>query len=177
MRMSLSRQQIRNAVTAFLVDIILISILFLLLYSSVEEKKRRKVDTTCGIPILMWLEGFLVLFTIRSFSILFKIFVIRNYYGMRSRYELARIVFIDSFIVGWLIYGNELYFSKQNDCGDKESTLFLQQTMGSILFVGYVMMAFYLLLLCTIPCLYIYIQHLHANLAAQQRPGGNVDQR
>lgn len=56
-----------------------------------------------------------------------------------------------------LIYGNELYFSDKNDCDKKEQTAFMAEAMGSILFFGYIMMAFYLLLLCTIPCLLWYI--------------------
>ena len=108
----------------------------------------------------MWLETFLSLFAFRSFTILFKIYIIRHFYDLRGRYELVRIFIVDSILIIWLTYGNELYFSDKNDCATKDSTVFMAETMGGILFFGYVMMAFYLLLLCTIPCLYWYIMHI-----------------
>lgn len=112
----------------------------------------------------MWLEVFLGLFAIRSFTILFKVYIIRNFYSLRGRYELLRIFLIDSIMIAWLVYGNDLYFSKKNDCDKVDGTLFMAEAMGTILFVGYLMMGFYLLLLCTIPCLYWYIRQLQVNL-------------
>jgi hypothetical protein len=36
-----------------------------------------------------------------------------------------RLLIIDGAIIGWLIYGNELYYSKQNNCAQNEKTALL----------------------------------------------------
>ena len=110
----------------------------------------------------MWLETFLTIYTIRSFSILWKVYIIRYNYEFRSRYELYRILTIDLIMVIWLIYGNELYFSDENDCEKKESTEPLAEIMGVIIFLGYIPLFFYLILLVTLPCLLWYLHTVNS---------------
>lgn len=62
----------------------------------------------------------------------------------------------------WLIYGNELYFSDENDCETKEATEPLAEIMGAIIFLGYIIMGLYLLLICTIPCLLWYLHTVNS---------------
>jgi len=45
-----------------------------------------------------------------------KIYVINNFYNYRFAYDILRLVIIDSFMIGWLIYGNVIYYSKENNC-------------------------------------------------------------
>lgn len=80
------------------------------------------MKTTCGIPVLSWLEVFFLIFGVRSLSQLLRIYVIRNFYSFRAKYEIGRLVVIDGAIIGWLIYGNALYYSKKNNCEKYEAT-------------------------------------------------------
>ena len=119
---------------------------------------------TCGIPILMWHEVLFVLFGVRSFMNLLKIYIIRNFYSRRNYYNFMRFVIIDGLIIVWLVYGNMLYYSVKNNCEQNERTAFLDQFMGCILILGYVMMGFYLLVICTLPCLYYLMRAQQANV-------------
>lgn len=89
-----------------------------------------------------------------------KILVIQNFYNLRHQYEIARLILVDGLLIGWLIYGNQIYYSKDNDCGLNERTQFLSEFMGCILFIGYLMIGLYTLLICTVPCLYLYMRHV-----------------
>ena len=86
--------------------------------------------------------------------------MIRHLYNLRHQYEIARLILEDGLLIAWLIYGNQLYYSKKNDCAENERTQFLSEFMGCILFIGYLMMGLYLLLICTVPCLYLYIRSM-----------------
>ena len=57
-------------------------------------------------------------------------------------------------MLGWLIYGNCIYFSDANDCDSKRDTRDLSELMGIMLFVGYLIMGMYILIMCSFPCLY-----------------------
>jgi hypothetical protein len=57
-----------------------------------------------------------------------------------------------------LIYGYSLYYSDSNNCDDLASTAFLSSVMFIILFIGYMLGFVYLMLLCTVPCLYVMIR-------------------
>ena len=116
-------------------------------------------EATCGIPVLMWLEVFFALFGLRSFFQLMKIFVIRNFFQYQHAYEIVRLVIIDGLLILWLIYGNQLYYSPENDCRTNERTRFIVDFMGCILFIGYLLIGLYILLICTVPCLYLYVRH------------------
>ena len=111
----------------------------------------------------MWLKVFFALFGLRSFFQLLKIFVIRNFFQYQHVYEIVRLFLIDGILIIWLLYGNSLYYSEQNDCRKNERTRFIVDFMGAILFVGYLLISLYLLLICTVPCLYLYVRH-HMNI-------------
>lgn len=160
MRQNISRDQISKAYCSFIIDLcFLVLILFLLQYS-LEGKSPNDEPPVCGIPVLFWLEVFFCLFGVRSLFQLMKIYVISNFYSYRFQYDILRLIIIDSFMIGWLIYGNVIYYSKENNCGTNGRTALLDQFMLVILCIGYLMMAFYLVLMCTIPCLYLYIRHI-----------------
>ena len=48
--------------------------------------------------------------------------MIKNYRRKVFHYEVAKLVIIDGFMLAWLIYGNKLYWSDDNDCDRHEST-------------------------------------------------------
>lgn len=117
---------------------------------------------TCGIPIKMWLEVLFSLAGVRSLANLLRIYIIRNFYSTRNYFSFMRFVIIDGLIIVWLVYGNMLYYSDKNNCEQNERTAFLDQFMGCILILGYVLMGFYLLVICTLPCLYFLMQRERA---------------
>ena len=69
-----------------------------------------------------------------------------------------KLVLIDGFLIGWLIYGNFLYYSPKNNCAAIPDTQFAAEFMSCILMLGYMMMFMYGLILLTLPCLYIYLR-------------------
>lgn len=112
----------------------------------------------------MWLEVFFALFALRSFFQLLKICVIKYCYRQRTPFEIIRLVLVDGLLVIWLIYGNKLYYSKENNCAENKRTQFLSELMGCILYVGYLMIFIYFLILCTVPCLFMYVRHIAMEL-------------
>lgn len=61
-------------------------------------------------------------------------------------------------MIACLGYGFVIYFSEANNCDELESTSFLSSLMFIILFIGYMFGFVYLMLLCTLPCLYMMIR-------------------
>ena len=112
-------------------------------------------ETQCGIPINTWLEGFLFLFTARVLCSLFKLFILNYYFKYRSLFDLFRLSLLEGFLVGWLFYGNLLFYSEDNDCATKADTQFLSSVMHTILILGYITMSFYLFLVVYIPFSFI----------------------
>ena len=59
----------------------------------------------------------------------------------------------------WMYYGYDIFYSEKNDCDNlTDSLAFLNSIMFVILFIGYFMGFVYLMLLCTVPCLYLMIR-------------------
>ena len=61
---------------------------------------------TCGIPIRQWLNVFFGVFGIRSFLQLVKLYFTRHFYRFEILFDIARIIIVDGFLIGWLVYGN-----------------------------------------------------------------------
>jgi hypothetical protein len=87
-----------------------------------------------------------------------RLYVGRDSMFTRGHLELFKLVVVDGIIIVWLVYGNRIFYSKANDCGEKEGTRFLTDLMQTFLIIGYIMMGFYSLILCTLPCLYFYLR-------------------
>ena len=83
------------------------------------------------------------------------------------RYEVFKLITIDGCLLGWLVYGNMIYFSDKNDCRNQESTQGLNEMMLVILIIGYIMMGTYLFILCMIPVVIYYLR----NIQDQNNPG------
>ena len=75
------------------------------------------------------------------------------------RYEILKLVAVDGCLLGWLIYGNMIYFSDKNNCKLFEATQGLNEMMLVILIVGYIMMGTYLFILCMIPFVIYYMRN------------------
>ena len=111
-------------------------------------------EVLCGIPVYTWLEVFFIGFAVKSVANVMKIVVIKSFRRKAFHYEVFKLIFVDGFMLGWLIYGNSIYFSKANDCDQNRNTRDLSELMGIMLFVGYLMMGMYILIMFSFPCLY-----------------------
>jgi hypothetical protein len=58
----------------------------------------------------------------------------------------------------WLFYGYDMFYSDKNNCDNFDSTAFLNSLMFVILFIGYFLCFVYLMILFTLPCLYMAIR-------------------
>ena len=79
-------------------------------------------DSKCGIPVTAWLLVHISLFMANSVARLLMVVVISHFNSYRVYYNILSTMFINCLIVGWLIYGNVIYFSPQNDCMEKPET-------------------------------------------------------
>lgn len=109
----------------------------------------------CGIPVRWWLEIFFIMYFSRSSFQMIKILVLSYLYEWKTWYDIGAFTVTNGCMAGWLIYGFVLYYSDANDCDKEPETSFFISLMFVILFIGYMMMFIYLMLLCTVPCLYI----------------------
>lgn len=54
------------------------------------------------------------------------------------------------------MYGYIIFFSEANNCDAVSDTAFLNSIMFVILFVGYIFIFIYMMLLCTLPCVFMF---------------------
>ena len=109
----------------------------------------RKVD--CGIPIVRWCVVYFLLLGLRSMANFAKILVVRRYYRYSNLYSIMSFIAIDGGFLLWLLYGNLLFYSEKNVCGDFEESRVLYNLMLVLLIIGYFQMLLYGLLLCCLP--------------------------
>jgi hypothetical protein len=150
----------------FITDMLMLGTIIALLQINKNLAKR-----DCGIPIVQWLDIFFMLFGLRSLYQLMKIWVIRHFYSRIFCFDIAKLVFVDGFMVAWLVYGNYLYYSPKNNCAYIPDTQFMAQFMSCIIILGYMMMFMYLMILVSLPCLYIYFRHQMTAQAERLGPG------
>lgn len=60
---------------------------------------------------MMWNIVYISLFMLNSIAKLMQVIVIRYCIHFRARYTLSVMAIVNSTIIGWLIYGNVIYFS------------------------------------------------------------------
>jgi len=94
-------------------------------------------ESTCGIPILMWLLVHISLFMANSVLKVGQICVMRYYERHRVFYNIGSLLLINFLMTAWLIYGNFIFFSDKNDCGAIEGTHGLYGLMFFFILIGY----------------------------------------
>ena len=114
-------------------------------------------ENFCGIPIMQWNIIYFALISLRSLSTLVKFYVNRDFYEYQGYYQLVNIFFVDGSFLGWLIYGNILFYSSRNDCALIENTNLLYNLMLVLIIIGYFQMLVYALILCCLPCILYYL--------------------
>lgn len=100
---------------------------------------------------------FIMYFSRSSFQML-KILVLTYFYDYRTWYDIAAFSITNGAMCGWIIYGFVIYYSDANDCDKYSDTSFFSSMMFVILFIGYIMIFVYLMILCTVPCVYMFLR-------------------
>ena len=90
-------------------------------------------DKVCGIPLFNWCSVLVSICIIRVLAI-----ILRSIYGYIIDFILSFL--IEGFTLGWLIYGNIIFYSKLNDCEGNENTLRLYRFTFFLIMIGYLYM-------------------------------------
>lgn len=82
----------------------------------------RKAD--CGIPIFKWCIIYFFFLALRSISNYAKVILTRTNASQtfKTVFQLTSFVLVDGGFLVWLIYGNMLFYSSNNACGDSSET-------------------------------------------------------
>ena len=110
LRVSLNTSEEAKIIQTFLCDVFVYILLIWVLISFSSGAPK------CGIPVAMWNIVYISLFMFNSIIKLMQIVIIRYCIQFRARYTLITMVIFNFTVVGWLIYGNVIYFSDENDC-------------------------------------------------------------
>ena len=150
---SITAEQEKKVWNEFYLDIILLAI-----SESILQFIRKMDPKGCGIPLRGWLMVFCGLYFSRSTFQLIKIWVIRNLNQYKVFYDCFAFALCNGAMAIWLYYGYDIFYSDANDCDNIDSTAFLSSVMFVILFLGYFLIFIYLMILFTVPCLYLAIR-------------------
>ena len=81
-----------------------------------------------------------------------------HHHRVLFKFELLKLLLIDLSMAVWLLYGNTIYFSKQNDCDRFEGTQGLNNAMLVVLMVGWLQLLTLFLVLLFVPCFFLYFR-------------------
>ena len=95
------------------------------------------VDADCGISIFTWTLVYFIILGVRSLSNFVRIYLVRNYYAYANKFSIISFVVVDGFILGWLIYGNVIFYSSANNCNDLHDSKVIYHMMLVLLIIGY----------------------------------------
>ena len=70
-------------------------------------------------------------------------------------FEFFKIMYVDALMLGWIIYGNMLFYSKKNNCDQVPGTQGIYKLMFMFIILGYLMVIAYAIIMITNQCLCI----------------------
>jgi uncharacterized membrane protein len=138
----------------FYIDIAVLAIIITLISIHIHQNPHG-----CGIPVREWILVFFIIWLSKSTINLAKIYVLRNNYDNRFTFTASLFIIMNGILIVWLFVGYALYYSESNDCSRNPNTSFFNTLMFIMLLIGYVVIFIYFLLICTVPCLYIYVEN------------------
>lgn len=147
-------KQIWRIKLEFYIDILVLAIIVTLIALHLSQNPQG-----CGIPVREWILVFFIIWLTKSSFNLAKIYVLRNNYENRFTFTATLFIIMNGILVIWLFVGYALYYSDSNDCSKNPNTAFFNTLMFIMLLIGYVVIFIYFLLICSVPCLYIYVQN------------------
>ena len=98
---------------------------------------------------------FVLAVVLKSFGGLAKIWVLWTSPQSLQMFEFFKVLYIDGLMLGWIIYGNILFYSPQNDCDKVEGTQGMYKLMLMFIVLGYMMVVSYIVIIITNRCLCI----------------------
>jgi len=94
-------------------------------------------ETSCGIPVYEWIYTYFMIVAAKTINNVIRIVVTSHFAQCSPWYVVGSFFLVDGAFLGWLIYGNILFYSSKNDCFQVEDTQFLYNFMLILLIVGY----------------------------------------
>ena len=125
-------------------------------------------DMKCGVPIIGWGLGLILIFAAFQISEIINIFVVQYFYSSRAYYNIVQIVLFSTVLFVWLVYGNIIYFSDENDCAENEEMQVPLFLMRMFLILGYVFMVYFACLLIVILLVMALVYRQRSNLRGLQ---------
>ena len=122
----------------------------------------------CGVPIIGWGLGLILIFAAFQISEIINIFVVQYFYSSRAYYNIVQIVLFSTVLFVWLVYGNIIYFSDENDCAENEEMQVPLFLMRMFLILGYVFMVYFACLLLVILLVMALVYRQRSNLRGLQ---------
>ena len=151
-----SKIERKRVLCSFLFDIILLGCAATWLDMMYGPAKKGK-PVQCGIPIYLWHKTCIMAIGIGVCFRPLSLCIGRGSSKLtRGHLGVIKLLLVDGFLLQWLIYGNRIFYSQENDCGKHDETRFLNNLMQTFLIMGTVYMGLYLLILCTLPRLIMY---------------------
>lgn len=136
----------------FFIDIIILAIIVTLIVLDMKAHPEG-----CGIQVREWVLIFFVVWLSKSTFNLFKINTLRNNYDKRLTFSMIFFAIANGILIIWLLVGYTFYYNSSNNCGATSLSVY-NTVMLVILCIGYLVIFIYFLALCTVPCLYIWVQ-------------------
>lgn len=124
---------------------------------------------TCGIPIVTWIAVYIGIISARTFANLFKITLMRRGVTWQGTYSIGVFLVFDGAFLGWLIYGNVIFWSKADNCNVVPDSRIIYQLMLLMILVGYFQMLVYGILISCVPCIIYSLRN-----QPDGRPGGEL---
>ena len=89
--------------------------------------------------------------------------MVRHLPAWRFYYDIFAFCVTNGCMLGWIIYGYDIFYGDKNNCDDIPETAFLNSIMFVILFIAYFLGFMYLMIACTMPCLYMMMREQAEN--------------
>lgn len=112
---------------------------------------RININAKCGIPMTNWITVLLLIICFSNLQKLFMLIVVQRCRTDRFVYGIFSSGLVFTVLFAWLIYGNILYYSRQNDCLHIKQTRLLSHLMLAYLYVGYIQIGYALSYVYVIP--------------------------
>jgi hypothetical protein len=71
----------------------------------IKEMKGDKLPISCGIPVIKYVDFAHGVMAMRAFTLLLKVWIIKNYFTKRLHFELVRLMTFDLATMLCLMYG------------------------------------------------------------------------
>ena len=129
MLQDISRAERKRVWCSFLFDMTCLMAVLTWLNMSYGPQANHGKPISCGVPVFLWHKVFFTALGVRSLFGPLSLCIDRRSSFRRGHLEFVKLIFVDGFLISWLVYGNKIFYSERNDCGKHEDTRFLNDLM------------------------------------------------